>query len=67
MMEELKNKEIQSLTGTAHWSKQVDGKTINAIFDSINPKNANYKEDITINNKELVNIKTNYKVSEVKI
>ena len=61
------NKEIRSSSGSAHWSKVVDGKTISAIFDSIDPRDGNYKDGITINNQELINIKTDYKVSSVEI
>lgn len=61
------NTEIHSLSGSAHWSKEVDGETISAIFDSIDPRDGNYNENIAINNKQSINIKTNYTVTSVEI
>ena len=61
------NKEIQSLSGSAYWSKVVDGETICAIFDGIDPRDGNYIDSFTINSQEKINIKTDYKVSNVEI
>lgn len=61
------NKEIQSSSGSAYWSKVVDGETICAIFDGIDPRDGNYRNSFTINSQEKINIKTDYKVSNVEI
>ena len=61
------NQEIKSFSGTAQWSKVVDGKTISAIFDGIDPRDGNYKQSLIINNKQTVSIKADYEISDVKI
>lgn len=61
------NKEIQSLSGSAYWSKVVDGETICAIFDGIDPRDGYYKQSLTINNQQTVSIKADYEISDVKI
>ena len=61
------DKEIQSSSGSAYWSKEVDGKTISAIFDGVDPRDGIYKDNFTINNQESINIKTDYKVTSVEI
>ena len=61
------NKEIQSLSGSAYWSKVVDGETICAIFDGIDPRDGYYKQSLTINNQQTVTIKADYEISDVKI
>lgn len=61
------DKEIMSNSGSAYWSEIVDGKTVSAIYDSIDPRDGNYRHSFTINNQETINIKTDYKVSNVEI
>ena len=61
------DKEIMSMSGSAYWSEVVDGKTVSAIYDGIDPRDGNYRDSFTINSQETINIKTDYKVSNVEI
>ena len=61
------DKEIMSMGGSAYWSEVVDGKTVSAIYDGIDPRDGNYRDSFTINSQEKINIKTDYKVSNVEI